>query len=934
MKKLTFLLALILLANPIFAQTHTSPNLDSNNVFTGENQFTQGVFVGPVTFSQLPSLVGTTNFVYVSDGTNGSNPCTGSGSGAMASYIDGAWSCGSTGGGGGGTITGVTTGASSGLQGGGLSGTLNLALLQSCSLNQVLQWNSSAWVCSTLSGAGVSSFTGDGALLSNSSSSGAVTATLTTAGAHKWWGNNTGSTATPAYLFLTAADIPTLNQNTTGNAATATALASTPSLCPTGQAPTGVLANGNATGCASIAGGGSVTSVGVSQTGSIFTITNSPITTTGNINLAFANETTNTFFAAPNGSTGTPTFRAIVAADVPTLNQNTTGSAASFTGSLSGDVTGAQSSTVVGKINGVSLAGLATGILKNTTTTGVPSIAIAADFPTLNQNTTGTAANLSGTPALPNGTTATTQTTGDNTTKAATDAFVIANAVGFVNPMTTLGDTLVENATPAPARLAGPTTPNGIPQILTSNPSSGVATAQAWAIPGVGVDLQTGTSYTIPIADDVHFLIGSNALATAWTGFALANNYSFAFENFGVGLITYTPASGTVNGNATQIIPSNYFGFHYTDNTNTYMPIMPELAAFPNCTDTGGNHLNINTATGLIQCGTTDSHNGTVTSVGYTVNGGSTTGIFSVSGSPVTTAGSLNLAIAGTSGGVAYFSSSSILSSSGILNTNVLVKGGGAGGAPTNSSITDNGTTVATTEPISIGSSPPTCAGSGAGPGCFTESTAPTAVASVDDLHADSTQHAMMVNNNNTGEMPVSRITCVNVTPVTVAANVTTDQNLMTCTIAANTLNVVGRRLDTWAAGVYSTAAASTAVLTFKVKLCTVSGCGSGTVITIGSWATAALPTVTASSFPWNIGLKTTTQTAGSTAAFESHGNLIIDANTTLGAADSVYADESAATISSIDTTAQLFMQVTVAASAGSTSNSFTQRQGDVQVLN
>lgn len=38
------------------------------------------------------------------------------------------------------------------------------------------------------------------------------------------------------------------------------------------------------------------------------------------------------------------------------------------------------------------MAGLATGILKNTTTTGVPSIAVAADFPTLNQSTTGNAA--------------------------------------------------------------------------------------------------------------------------------------------------------------------------------------------------------------------------------------------------------------------------------------------------------------------------------------------------------------------------------------------------------------------------------------------------------------------------------------------------------------------------------------------------------------
>jgi hypothetical protein len=46
------------------------------------------------------------------------------------------------------------------------------------------------------------------------------------------------------------------------------------------------------------------------------------------------------------------------------------------------------------------------------------------EFPTLNQDTTGTAANLSGTPDLPDGTTAATQAADDNTTKLATTAFV------------------------------------------------------------------------------------------------------------------------------------------------------------------------------------------------------------------------------------------------------------------------------------------------------------------------------------------------------------------------------------------------------------------------------------------------------------------------------------------------------------------------------
>lgn len=55
-------------------------------------------------------------------------------------------------------------------------------------------------------GGGVSSFTGDGTLISNSSSTGAVTATLATAAAHKFFGNNTGSTAAPGYQLIGSQD--------------------------------------------------------------------------------------------------------------------------------------------------------------------------------------------------------------------------------------------------------------------------------------------------------------------------------------------------------------------------------------------------------------------------------------------------------------------------------------------------------------------------------------------------------------------------------------------------------------------------------------------------------------------------------------------------------------------------------------------------------
>jgi hypothetical protein len=49
-----------------------------------------------------------------------------------------------------------------------------------------------------------------------------------------------------------------------------------------------------------------------------------------NINNTFGSQLGNLFYATPNGTSSTPSFRAIVAADIPTLNQNTTGTAASI----------------------------------------------------------------------------------------------------------------------------------------------------------------------------------------------------------------------------------------------------------------------------------------------------------------------------------------------------------------------------------------------------------------------------------------------------------------------------------------------------------------------------------------------------------------------------------------------------------------------------
>jgi hypothetical protein len=160
---------------------------------------------------------------------------------------------------------------------------------------------------------------------------------------------------------IQAADVPTLNQNTTGSAATLTTgrtIAITGDLSYTSPSfngsanvtATGTLATVNSNvgsftnASVTVNGKGLVTAVS-SGTAPVTSVSGtSPVVSSGGatpaISLAagygdtqnpYDSKTANTFLAAPNGSSGAPTFRAVVAADIPTLNQNTTGNAATAT---------------------------------------------------------------------------------------------------------------------------------------------------------------------------------------------------------------------------------------------------------------------------------------------------------------------------------------------------------------------------------------------------------------------------------------------------------------------------------------------------------------------------------------------------------------------------------------------------------------------------
>ena len=255
------------------------------------------------------------------------------------------------------------------------------------------------------------------------------------------------------------------------------------------------------------AGAGSVTSVALSAPAE-FSVSGSPVTASGTLTFAKASQTANYFWAAPNGAGGVPTFRAIVAADIPTLNQNTTGTAAN----LSGTPTLPSGTTLVAPVLGTP----ASGNLANCT------------FPTLNQNTTGTAAGLSATLAVGSGGTGATTLTGLIKGNG-TSAFTAASAgTDYASPSQTfyIGTTQVAiNRASAALTLAGITltTPDiGTPSAgaLTNCTADGTNAVGFKTIP----QNSQSTAYTLVLADSGKHILHPSADTTARTMTIPANS--------------------------------------------------------------------------------------------------------------------------------------------------------------------------------------------------------------------------------------------------------------------------------------------------------------------------------------------------------------------------------------------------------------------------
>jgi hypothetical protein len=345
----------------------------------------------------------------------------------------------------------------------------------------------------------------------------------------------------------------------------------------------------------------------------------------------YASKTANNFLAAPNGSAGVPTFRAIVAADIPTLNQNTTGTASNVTGTVAIINGGTGQTTRQAAMDALAGAVTAGQYLRGDGTDVVMSAIQAADVPTLNQNTTGTASNVTGTVAIINGGTGATTNSAARTNLGATtlgaNIFTITNPSAVTFPRFNADNTIsaLDAATFRTAIGAGTSSTTGtVTSIVAGTGLSGgtITTTGTIALANTAVTAGSYTNASITVDAQGRITAASSGSGGGVTSFNTRTGAVTLTSGDVTGALGFTPYNST---NPSSFIALGSAITGYTVGANS------ALAA----SDT------VLSAFGKLQGQVNARGTGTVTSV--TVSAG--TGLSG--GGTVTTSGTITLANAG-----------------------------------------------------------------------------------------------------------------------------------------------------------------------------------------------------------------------------------------------------------------------------------------------
>ena len=357
----------------------------------------------------------------------------------------------------------------------------------------------------------------------------------------------------------------------------------------------------------------------------------------------YASKTANYVLAAPNGANGAPTFRAIVAADIPTLNQNTTGTAANVTGTVAvaNGGTGVTTSTGTGSV-----------VLGTSPTLTTPVITALDTQFTLQDDADPTKQAQFQLSAITTATTgiytlpaATTTLAGLGTAQIFTATNQFSNTTTFSGNVSMTSSTFTRTAT-------------------TNTWTDGSMTTGTWTVGGTA---QTG-AITLGRSTGVQTLnLATGATATATT------------KTLNIGTAGLSGSTTAINIGSAVSGATTTVGAYGTWTFNTPL-------------------ANANLANSAITI------NGTSTSLGGSIAVGTVTSVaatvpsfLSITGSPITSLGTLAISYsgtalpvanggtgltAGTSGGVLYYSATGTLASSSLLTQYGVVYGGGAGAAP------------------------------------------------------------------------------------------------------------------------------------------------------------------------------------------------------------------------------------------------------------